>query len=95
MNFFETLERIQRMHALIKSEHTGTPDEFARRLGICRKTLYNMIDELKSYNAPIRYSKKKESFYYLKEFELELHCRFLIIEDEKTLKNINGGYSFF
>jgi predicted DNA-binding transcriptional regulator YafY len=68
MNFFEALERIQRLHALIKSEHTGTPSELARRLGVCRKTLYNMIDELKSYNAPIMYSKKRESFYYSKGF---------------------------
>lgn len=95
MNFFETLERLQRLHILIESGHTGTPDDLSRRLGVCRKTLYNMIEELKSRNAPIAYSRRRETFYYSKGFTLELYYRFTIIQDKEILRKIGGGYDFF
>lgn len=94
MNFFETLECIQRLHAFIQAEKTGTPEQLAVRLGICRRTLYNIIDELKSQNAPILYSRKKETFYYSKKFNLKLFCSIEILETEELTK-INGGCSSF
>jgi len=50
MNIIQTFERVEKLHLLIASKKTGKPDELARRLGISRATLYNMIEELKSYN---------------------------------------------
>lgn len=94
MNFFKTLERVQLLHDLIKSEATGSPEQLSRRLGVCRKTLYNIIDELKSYEAPIKYSKQRETFYYSAEFELDLHYNFSVISNESVLKNTNGGLFF-
>ncbi|MDR1717355.1 MAG: hypothetical protein LBS20_16100 [Prevotella sp.] len=94
MNFFETLENIQRLHAFIQAEKTGTPEQLAIRLGICRRTLYNLLDDLKSKNASIRYSRKRETFYYSKRFDLKLICTIEILEIDGLTK-INGGYSSF
>ncbi len=94
MDFFRTMERINLMHKLIKLEETGTPNSLAKRLGVSRGTLYNMLDELRSYNAPISYSRHKETFYYTQYFNLELHCDIEFIEKEQELKKINGGCSF-
>jgi hypothetical protein len=94
MNFFETLECIQRLHSFIQTGRTGPPEQLAVRLGICRKTLYNIINDLKSQNAPIRYSRKRETFYYSKKFKLELICAIEILEAEE-LTRINGGCSSF
>jgi len=64
MKIIETFERIKLLHALILQKKTGTPDQLAKRLGISRTCLYNLIDELKGYNLPIDYSKSLTTFFY-------------------------------
>ncbi len=95
MNFFCMLEKISQLHRLIEMEKTGNPDILAKGLGVSRSTLYRIIDELKSYNAPIEYSREKETFYYTKGYELNLHCSIRLIDDEIELKKITGGCHFF
>jgi predicted transcriptional regulator len=93
MNFEKLAERINKAHQLILEEKTGTPNEFAKKLKICRSQLYNLIDNLKEFDAPIKYSKKINSFHYTKSFDLELKYSLKIIqEDEK--KEIFGGINF-
>jgi predicted transcriptional regulator len=91
MEIFRVIERIKILHNLIQTETTGTPSELANRLGISRSSLYNMIDELKSYNAPIKYSRAKETFLYTHAFSLNIYYSFKIIENEDELKKIVGG----
>ena len=55
MNIFNTIERINRLHSLIKIGGTGNPETLSNRLGISRATLYNLLEELKSVKAPISY----------------------------------------
>ena len=87
MNFEKLAERINKAHKLILEEKTGTPKEFAEKLKISRSQLYNLIDNLKEYEAPIKYSKKINSFYYSKPFELELKYTLKINIDEKSIQN--------
>jgi predicted transcriptional regulator len=91
MGIFKHIERISRLHKLIQAENTGQPDELAKRLGISRSSLYNMIDELKSYDAPIKYSRAGETFLYTKTFDLKIECTLKVIENEENLRNISGG----
>lgn len=95
MTIFKTIEKLSQLHYLVKNERTGNPEYLAKRLGISRSSLYNMIDELKSHNAPIEYSRSKESFFYTKWFELELKCTLRLIDDEGELKKIIGGCEIF
>jgi len=95
MDIFKTIERINKLHTLIKEEKTGTPKYLAEQIGISRASLYRLIEEMKSYDVPIEYSRIKESFYYTKQFELLLNCSLLVIEDENELKKIEGGHHFF
>jgi len=96
MNIFNTIERINRLHCLIKTGATGNPEMLAKRLGISRASLYNLLEELKSIKAPITYSRTHESFLYTKEFNLELKCIVEFIGTNEELTRINGGaYSFF
>lgn len=84
MQIIKLLERIKKVHQLILEEKTGTPQEFADKLHISRSQLYNVLEILKEYNAPIKYSKKTNSFYYTKSFELELKYSLIIfLDDEK------------
>lgn len=91
MDFFKTMERINVLHKLIKERKTGNPELLSKRIGVSRATLYNIIDELKSYNAPIAYSRAIESFFYTKPYELNLYCKIELIDDEVELKKVVGG----
>jgi predicted transcriptional regulator len=70
MEVFKRIEQIHLFHKLIQSESTGTPSEFAKRLHVSRSTLYNIINELKSYNASIKYSRARKTFFYTHPYKL-------------------------
>lgn len=90
MKLFEYIDRITLMNKLIKEQSTGTPDEFAATLGIKRTRLYEMVDELKSFGAPIQYSKRKNSFYY--EYPYDISLKFILHPlSKKDCIEYNGG----
>lgn len=51
MLLFKELERIDRLHHLIRCQATGTPDELATRLHISRRQLYNILEFLRDVGA--------------------------------------------
>ena len=83
INFDKQAERIRKAHQLLLEEKTGTPQDFADKLKISRSQLYNLINQLKEFEAPIKYSKKINSFYYHKMFDLELKFSLKINNEEK------------
>jgi hypothetical protein len=93
MNIEKQAERIKYVHKQIQEEKTGTPDDFAKKLNISRSQLYNIIETLKEYDAPIKYNKKANSFYYTKSFDLQLKYSLTIILDEEK-REIFGGFNF-
>ena len=92
MNIQKQAERLNKANKLIQEEKTGSPKEFADKLNISRSQLYNIIDILKEYDAPVKYSKKTNSFYYSKPFDLEFRYSLTIILD-KEKREIFGGSS--
>jgi predicted DNA-binding transcriptional regulator YafY len=94
MKVFEYLERIRRMHSMVQRSATGTPEECARRLGVSRTTLYELIDELRLRGAPIVYSKSARTFYYSSPFDITIICslKSLTLSEEKKS---DGGVMFF
>jgi hypothetical protein len=93
MNFIKQIERLKKMHELISIERTGTPDVFAEKMHLSRSQLYNELDFMKQLDAPIKYCKKKTSFYYTAPFEIELRYSLKTIVDEEE-KEIFGGFDF-
>ena len=63
------IERLYRMHELIRHESTGTPDELAALFHIKRRQLFHILEELKSYGAVIKYSSSKSTYFYLEHFD--------------------------
>jgi predicted DNA-binding transcriptional regulator YafY len=70
MQLFETIDRLHRIHKLIQQEATGTAEEFAERLHLGRRQLYNILEEFRDYGADIRYNRRKCTFYYGNNFEV-------------------------
>jgi DNA-binding transcriptional regulator GbsR (MarR family) len=43
---------------------TGTPDEFAEKLGIHRSSLFESLQEMREIGVDIKYSFIRQSYYY-------------------------------
>lgn len=93
MNFIKQIERIKMMDKLIAFGKTGTPSVFAKKLGLSRSQLYNDLDLIKELDAPIKYCKKRESFYYETSFELILNYSLKVIKNDECTE-IFGGSNF-
>lgn len=93
MNFIKQIERLKIIHKLIYSEKTGTPSAFAKRLNLSRSQLYNELEVIKELDAPVKYCKKRESFYYETPFELILNYSLKIIKDDES-REIFAGSNF-
>ena len=70
MNSFEIIERIKRLDYFLRSKCTGNSSELAKKLGVCRRTVFDDMDIIRSKGADIYYSKISRTYYYQKEFKL-------------------------
>jgi len=65
----EIINRLDRIYSLIKNKSTGTPEQFAYKLNISKRQLYNDIKCLKEdFNAPILYNKTINSYEFTENF---------------------------
>lgn len=72
MTFFEKLFMLDRLDDLINRKGTGSPCALARRLKVSERTVYNLIDGLKTLGAEIEYCYERESYCYLNSFRFKL-----------------------
>lgn len=89
MEFIRQIERLQLLNKLVREKRTGSPQEFAERLGVSRAKLYLMLDELKDEGVEIRFCKKIKSFCF-KKGKIILNFSYEILPDEE-LQNLDGG----
>jgi biotin operon repressor len=94
MKVFEYLDRISMMHKLVARQRTGTPEEFARQLGVSRTSLYELIDELRSRGVPIAYSKSAKTFFYRQPYDIAVTCLLRPLTTKEEKEN-SGGINFF
>jgi biotin operon repressor len=94
MKVFEYLERISMMHKLVMRQKTGTPEEFARQLGVSRTSLYELIDELRSRGVPISYSKSAKTFFYRQPYDIAVTCSLRPLTCNEEKEN-SGGMNIF
>jgi hypothetical protein len=72
MSLLKYIQRLKRMDDLIRRKATGTPDEFAARLGLRKSVLMDELRELKELGAEITYCRRSNSYYYEQEFILKI-----------------------
>jgi predicted DNA-binding transcriptional regulator YafY len=94
MKVFEYLDRISLMHKLVSRQKTGTPEEFAHRLGVSRTSLYELIDELRSRGAPISYSKSAKTFFYNQPYDIAVTCTLKPLTFSEANEH-SGGINLF
>ena len=89
MSFLQQLERLKRVEKLIQLQATGTPKQFAKKLGVSENTLYEDLNILKEMGGDIAYSRSLLSYCFKSNTRLQIG--FTQVE----LQNINGGRSLF
>ena len=64
MSTMKYVARMERIDQLIRQEMTGNAPDFADRLNISVRQLYNLMDELKDLGLPIAYCRNRQTYYY-------------------------------
>ena len=90
MKTIQQLERLRKIHQYIKVFNTGSPNEFANKLGISESQLYNVLDDLKIMGFPIKYSRKLKSYIYNEDCELQVNYSVELLTSKEKIK-ISGG----
>ncbi len=59
------IRTIIKIHELIEVELTGSPKDFAKKISVSERTIYNYLEFMKTeLRAPIVYNNSKKSYYY-------------------------------
>ena len=82
MKLIEHIERINRLHELIRHRRTGTPDELARRLGLSSSMVFKVIEELKLRGVPIEYSRQLKTYFYSRQYLMNIKIDFRLLTEE-------------
>ena len=93
MNNLKQLERLRKTHQLIKLETTGTPSELSEKLHISVRQTYLILEQLKEFDAPLKFNRRTKTYYYEFDFELTINISIQAMAREK-LTNIYAGQSF-
>ncbi len=70
--FFQQLSQLERLDGLIRRKSTGSPQALALRLGVSERTVYNLMDALRSVGADIEFCKISNSYCYKRSFSFKL-----------------------
>lgn len=82
MRWFEDIKKLKYLHWLITQNATGSPKQFAKKLGMTERSVYRIIDDLRLSGFPIRYSEHKKSYQYDKSVTVIIE---ISIEGERIL----------
>lgn len=93
MKTLKQIEKIRRLHGLIKSESTGSPKQLSSNMGISERQLYLLLDYLREMDAPVQYSRRANTYYYAGAFDLLVHISVQVIQDDEIMNIYAGSWS--
>jgi len=85
-------KKLAQIDQLIRTEATGSPENFACKLRLAKSTMYEYINYMKELGAEIIFDRHRNCFKYKRPCKLQL-IKIEIIED-KDLDEIKGGKKF-
>lgn len=62
MTHYEIIEKAEYVKKLASHGKTGTPEQLAKKLNLSRRTLYRLIQNLRTAHIPIVYDRKIQSY---------------------------------
>ena len=85
------LDRIERLHLLIKRKATGPPKELAYRLQVSEASVYEYIKTLKELGGPVTYDLFRKSYVYDRPCSLNLRYDVRPLKDDE-ITYAQAGY---
>lgn len=92
MKLFMYIDRVNRLHELIKRKSTGKPETLAKKLNLSVSRVYQIIEELKLMQVPIAYSRTMQSYYYTNEYEVLIDVQLRPLEEKDHYHTSGGGF---
>jgi len=90
MSLLKYIERLRRMDLLISMISTGTPEEFAKKLGLGRSTLFQSLQEMREMGVDIRYSFFRQSYYYADNRRIKIKVENTV---QRSMENVEHSVS--
>jgi len=90
MNNLKHLQRLQKIHQLVKTENTGTPEELAKKLHISQRLTYLLLEQLRELEAPLLFNRRTKTYYYKRSFELNINISIQVMADDKLVQIYAG-----
>jgi predicted DNA-binding transcriptional regulator YafY len=72
MTAIKYIDRLRRLDLLIRTRMTGSACELADRFGLCERTVYEYLNDLRELGAPVTWSAEENSYIYNLEGRLRL-----------------------
>lgn len=91
MSFIKYFKLLNSFDFYIRRKATGSPDQFASKLGISRRSILRNLKDLKELGIPIRYSKERNSYYYSEEGKIVSNLFECNKIRKEEMKKITGG----
>lgn len=60
----DILQRLNRIDHLIRIKGTGTPVQLASKLGLSVRSVYEYLNLMREFGAPIKFDNYRETYYY-------------------------------
>jgi biotin operon repressor len=86
MSLIKYIERLRRMDLLISMMATGTPEEFAEKMGMKRSTLFESLQEMRAIGVDIKYSFIRQSYYYADNRRIKIRLENIVPEKTDSEK---------
>ena len=93
MILFQQIDRMKYIHQLIQKKQTGSPERFATKLGLSKRQLFNILEELRIMGLDIQYSRGTETYFYANNKYMEIVYSLKELTEEEV-GNTNGGAYF-
>lgn|SRR5688572_25290676 len=93
MSLIDHIYLLQRVHDRIAHKSTGTPKEFADRLGISERKLYRILEELRDLGAIITFNSDRLSYIYINDVSININLR-IDHFDKTRMKGGNSSKNF-
>jgi hypothetical protein len=78
------------MDLLISMMSTGTPDEFAEKLGLRRSALFQSLQEMREMGVDIRYSCFRQSYYYADNRRIQIRVENNVHRSMENIQHSNS-----
>lgn len=82
--------KLQQIDALIRRKSTGDQSHFSAKLNMSKSSLNYYLKEMKDLGFPIRYCRKRGSYYYDKEGKMVSRLFSDALPDEEMNKYFDG-----